>query len=140
MKNKCVILVLFILIRIITSCNNINKIDIVRDNSIGLYYLDLSKSNIRLNCDDSLYFNNLTFKLTKDSFEFSRKLPYEYDSVGTWILEEIDVEIVYIRLVFNNGNEWQIGPGDNYINMPYWYTIEKYPNETGNLHFVKLNN
>jgi hypothetical protein len=124
---------------IFISCHDKNRFKKIRDNSIGEYYLDLSKSDIKLNSNDSSYFKNLTFKLTKDSFEFSRKLPYEYDSVGTWALEEIDVNIIYINLFFRTRGVWQIGPGGNFIEMPYWLTIEKYPAETGNLHFVKIN-
>ena len=124
---------------IFISCHDKNRFKKIRDNSIGEYYLDLSKSKIKLNSNDSSYFKNLTFKLTKDSFEFSRKLPYEHDSVGTWDLEEIDVNIIYIRLIDRTGHWWQIGPGENYIDMTYWYTIEKYPEETGYLYFVKVN-
>lgn len=135
MKKMGLILSLIIFI----GCQDKNRINKIRDNSVGEYYLDLSKSEIKLDSDDSLCFKNLTFKLTKDSFEFSRKLPYEYDSVGTWGLYVIDKNIIYINLLFRTRGLWQIGPGDNYIDMPYWYTIEEYPQETGNLHFVKVN-
>jgi hypothetical protein len=135
--NKTFTLVIVILFfTIIISCNS-GAVQEILDKSLGTYYLDLSKSRINLIAKDSTYFKNLTFVLTKDSFKFSRKIPYQYDSIGTWETESIDVNIVYIRLKFRTRGEWQIGPGPNYIEMPYHYTIEKYPRHNGMLHFVK---
>jgi hypothetical protein len=128
------IITLVILI-IIQSCNYF-EVKRIRETSIGSYKLDLSKSRIQLSENDSVFFKNLTFTLTADSFEFSKMIPYNFDSVGTWDTETVDAAI-YIDLIFRTKGWWQIGPGDNYIDMPYWFTIEQYPQKTGMLHFVK---
>jgi len=138
-KNK-IVSIAFALIIVLTiiSCHS-NEINEVRIRSIGTYYIDLSKSKIKLSKSDSPYFNNLSFVLTEDSFKFSRVIPFESDSVGIWEMEYVD-PAVCIDLKFRHSNsKWQIGPGPNYIDMPYWNTIEKYPKETGMLHFIKIN-
>lgn len=108
----------------------------MKNNAIGIYLLDLNNSRISLKANDSLFFKDLTFTLTVDSFHFSKKVPYECDTIGTWETQYVDPSI-YFLLKFRKGCNWQIGPSDANIDMPYWFTIEKYPQKEGMLHFIK---
>ena len=136
MLKKIYLFIFFIILVAIVSCDYFEE-QKTRESSIGIYDIDLTKSRILLKAKDSIFFKDLSFILTEDSFKFSKNVPFKYDSFGTWETETVDAA-VYIDLKYSNRGFWQIGPGKDYIDMPYRYTIEKYPEKkAGMLHFVK---
>ena len=79
---------------LIMSCNlgKEQKRMVLLESQIGTYILDTTKTSLTGYRDSFDKYKSLTITFSKDSFYLNQKVPFIFDSIGTWTVSEGGVE------------------------------------------------
>lgn len=79
------------------------------ERQLGIYMLDVNKTDLGLYQKNASEYKNLTLEFKEDyTFNFSMKVPFIYDSIGTWEPAGSSIDewnkLYYKNLTYPNGN------------------------------------
>ncbi len=86
--------ILFVLLCLtLTSCENVDKRNSIFNTQIGNYCIDLDRTFLSSYTEDSIAYRNLKIVFRSDStFSLNFKVPFIFDTTGTWIPSKGGVE------------------------------------------------
>lgn len=120
-----VILMVPVLLVGLMTYNNWRNLRLGYKESVGMYVINLNKSNIKLSSEDSVQFIGLKLHLESDgSFDLSHHVSYFADTFGSWEVDGYGMDR-YILIKFPSGRVHQMDTccsPDSTISISYPYS------------------